>query len=141
MKRYGRRAANPLAAGSADSATSTAREYRNDPRFIFQFEDFGARTVVSDAVFGDEAEPERDKIIVRDIGSAYDLSDYKRDEAGSPIIRRVCAFYSDLAKLSPSISSTGRRMRSGMKGSSPIRCGGGSRWGTGPTVSGRFSGS
>jgi hypothetical protein len=36
-----------------------------------------------------------------DIGFAYDLANYNRADPESPIVRRVCAFYSDLAKLSP----------------------------------------
>jgi len=75
--------------------------YRNDPRFRFQFYDFGAHAVVSDEVYLDENEPESDKIIMDHVGFAYDLSAYDRDDPSSPIVRRVCAFYGDLAKLSP----------------------------------------
>lgn len=75
--------------------------YRNDPRFTFQFYDFGARAVVSDEVYLDETEPESDKILMDHVGFAYDLSGYDRADPDSPIIRRVCAFYGDLAKLSP----------------------------------------
>jgi hypothetical protein len=75
--------------------------YRDDPRFTFRFNDFGAQTIISDAVYLDEGEPEHDKIIMRHIGFAYDLSRYNADDPDSPIVRRVCAFYGDLAKLSP----------------------------------------
>jgi len=74
--------------------------YRNDPRFNFQFYDFGARAVVSSEVYLDADEPESDKIVMDHVGFAYDLSEYNRDDPNSPIIRRVCAFYGDLAKLS-----------------------------------------
>lgn len=75
-------------------------QYRNDPRFSFDFHDFGVRTVISDDAYLDDAEPEHDKIIMDHIGFAYDLSQYNRDDPSSPLIRRVCAFYGDLAKLS-----------------------------------------
>lgn len=74
-------------------------QYRNDPRFSFEFYDFGARTVISDDAFSDDSEPEHDKIAMSHIGFAYDLSDYRKDDPESPIIRCVCAFYGDLAKL------------------------------------------
>ncbi|RKQ92986.1 hypothetical protein C8N24_2843 [Solirubrobacter pauli] len=76
-------------------------QYRNDPRFSFRFYDFGAQTVISDDSYEDESEPEHDKILMDHIGFAYDLSDYDKDDPQSPIVRRVCAFYGDLAKLSP----------------------------------------
>ena len=74
--------------------------YRNDPRFRFQFYDFGARASVSDEVYLDENEPDSDKILMEHVGFAYDLSGYDPADANSPILRRVCAFYGDLAKLS-----------------------------------------
>lgn len=76
-------------------------QYRNDPRYSFRFGDFGAEAVISDDAYLDEDEPEHDKIIMRHIGFAYDLSGYDKEDPESAIIRRVCAFYSDLAKLSP----------------------------------------
>lgn len=75
-------------------------QYRNDPRFAFQFFDFGATTVISDDAYRDDTEPEHDKIIMGHIGFAYDLSQYDHEDSSSPIIRRVCAFYGDLARLS-----------------------------------------
>jgi hypothetical protein len=62
--------------------------------------DFGAYAVVIDDVYLDEGEPDSDKILMNHIGFAYDLSGYDRDNPESPIIRLVCAFYGDLAKLS-----------------------------------------
>jgi hypothetical protein len=75
--------------------------YRNDPRFHFNFNDYGARASISDDVYLDENEQEADKITIDHIGFAYDLSAYERDDPQSLVIRRVCAFYSDLADLSP----------------------------------------
>jgi len=74
---------------------------RNDPRFEFQFYDFGAKTVIGDDAYRDDAEPEHDKIIMDHIGFAYDLSQYDRYNPSSPLTRRVCAFYRGLANLSP----------------------------------------
>jgi hypothetical protein len=73
--------------------------YRNDPRFNFEFRDFGADTIVSDEVYSDETASEKDKIIMGHIGYAYDLSKYDPEDPATPIIRRVCAFLGDLAKL------------------------------------------
>lgn len=74
--------------------------YRNDPRYSFAFDDFGADMGVSDAVYLDEEEPERDKVSLSQIGFAYDLSGYDPEDPDSPIVRRVAAFYGDLAELS-----------------------------------------
>jgi hypothetical protein len=74
-------------------------QYRNDPRFEFSFSDFGCDAVVSDQVYRDDNESDHDKIIMDHIGFAYDLSGYDVEDVSSPIIRRVCAFYGDLAKL------------------------------------------
>jgi hypothetical protein len=70
--------------------------YRNDPTFSFEFEDFGARIIVTDEVYIDEAASEDDKIMLR-LGFAYELP---LDEGG-PIIRRACVFLGDLMKLTP----------------------------------------
>lgn len=75
-------------------------QYRNDPRFYFLFDDFGADAVIGDDAYADESEPAHDKIIMNHIGFAYDLSRYELAEPDTPIVRRVCAFYGDLAKLS-----------------------------------------
>ncbi|HSS03703.1 MAG TPA: hypothetical protein VLK89_00765 [Solirubrobacterales bacterium] len=74
-------------------------QYRNDPRFEFSFSDSGCDVVVSDQIYRDDNELEHDKIIMDHIGFAYDLSGYNVEDVSSPIIRRVCAFYGDLAKL------------------------------------------
>lgn len=75
--------------------------YRNDPRFSFIFSDFGAKAVIGDDEYHDDDEPEHDKILMAHIGFAYDLTNYAPDADDSFIVRRVCAFYGDLAKLSP----------------------------------------
>jgi hypothetical protein len=74
--------------------------YRNDPRFRFAYYDFGAQAVTSDEVYGDADEPDADRIVIENIGFAYDLSEYDPHDPQSPIIRRVCAFYGDLWRLS-----------------------------------------
>jgi hypothetical protein len=74
-------------------------QYRNDPRFLFRFDDFGADAIIGDDAYLDDSEPAHDKIIMGHIGFAYDLSGFDPDAPDTPIIRRVCAFYGDLAKL------------------------------------------
>lgn len=73
--------------------------YRNDPRFEFRFHDFGADTAVSNATYDDENEPDSDRILMKHIGFAYDLSHYDPANPNSALVRRVCAFLADLAKL------------------------------------------
>lgn len=73
--------------------------YRNDPRFSFDFYDFGAYASISDDAYLDDSEPEHDKTGMRHIGFAYDLSGYSSDDPDSIVVRRVCAFYGDLADL------------------------------------------
>ncbi|MTD13926.1 hypothetical protein GIS00_08215 [Nakamurella sp. YIM 132087] len=75
--------------------------YRNDPRYHFRYWDFGVDMSIGDAAYIDEAEPERDKVSLSHVGFAYDLSGYDRGDRMTPIIRRVAAFYGDLAKLTP----------------------------------------
>ncbi|GAA5127224.1 hypothetical protein [Pseudonocardia adelaidensis] len=75
-------------------------QYRNDPRFEFNFSDFGVRTATSEEVYLDEDEPEYDSIVMSHIGFAYDMGGYRKGDPESPIHRRVCAFHGDLAKLS-----------------------------------------
>jgi hypothetical protein len=85
-------------AGQLDIAyfrTDALEAYRNDPRFSFAFNDFGARAAVTDAVYDDAAEPEADKVSVS-LGFAY-----KQPLDEGPIVRYVCAFLRDLARLSP----------------------------------------
>jgi hypothetical protein len=75
--------------------------YRNDPRFHFDFHDFGVNMGISDDAYLDEDEPEKDKFGLSHIGFAYDLSSFDPDRPDSSIIRRVAAFYGDLAEITP----------------------------------------
>jgi hypothetical protein len=75
--------------------------YRNDPRYQFRYWDFGVDIGIGDEVYLDEAELERDKVSLSHVGFAYDLSGYDSTDLNTPIVRRVAAFYGDLAKLTP----------------------------------------
>lgn len=75
--------------------------YRNDPRYHFRYWDFGVDMGIADEAYLDESELERDKVSLSHLGFAYDLSGYNRKDVGTPIVRRVAAFYGDLAKLTP----------------------------------------
>ncbi|MGW0052615.1 hypothetical protein [Nocardia nova] len=75
--------------------------YRNDPRFSFEFRDYGADFGISESVYLDESEPEDDKTSISHIGYAYDLSAYDPADPDSAIVRRVCAFLCDLKDLTP----------------------------------------
>lgn len=75
--------------------------YRNDPRFEFQFNDFGVDIWIKDELYADENEPEDDKMSISHVGFAYDLSQFDIDNPDSTVIRRVCAFYCDLSNLTP----------------------------------------
>ncbi|MEU4494188.1 hypothetical protein AB0F96_12240 [Streptomyces sp. NPDC023998] len=74
--------------------------YRNDPRFYFDFDDFGVRISVSDEVYLDEDENPEDKTSIYHVGFAYDEATVKRDSS-EPITRYICAFLGDLSKLTP----------------------------------------
>lgn len=75
-------------------------QYRNDPRFDFSYWDFGARASIGSEAYDDTGEPEGDKTHIEHIGFAYDISEYSPSNPSSPVIRRVAAFYGDLADLS-----------------------------------------
>jgi len=75
--------------------------YRNDPKFHFSYWDFGASTGIGDEAYMDDDEPVGEKTSIQHIGFAYDLSGFDPEKPDSPIIRRVAAFYGDLADLSP----------------------------------------
>lgn len=86
-------------AGQLDIAffrTDVLESYRNDPRFTFRFDDFGARASVSEKVYEDINEPAADKVSVT-LGFAY-RQPLERD---APIVRFVAAFLRDVARLSP----------------------------------------
>jgi hypothetical protein len=75
-------------------------QYRNDPRFRFEFSDFGAQAVIGDEAYADERESKEDHVLLKAVGFAYDLADYDIQNSESTITRRVCTFYGDLADLS-----------------------------------------
>jgi hypothetical protein len=70
--------------------------YRNDPRFTFTFTDSGVRASITDRVYEDADEPQRDKVSLR-AGFAYRMP----IQDGEPVIRYVVAFLRDLTRLSP----------------------------------------
>lgn len=76
-------------------------QYRNDGRFRFGFGDAGASMGLTDEASEDGDVFERDHVGMSHIGFAYDLREYDPDDPNSPIIRRVAAFYCDLAALTP----------------------------------------
>ncbi|MDP7739478.1 hypothetical protein [Mycobacterium paragordonae] len=73
--------------------------YRNDPRFVFRFNDYGVEIWLNDDLYIDESEPEADKTAIDHVGFAYDLSKFDKDDPDSEIRRLVCALYVDLCKL------------------------------------------
>lgn len=75
--------------------------YRNDPRYLFELNDFGLWLSVTDAVYMDDEEHEDDKTSISHVGFAYDLSKFDHDDDTTPITRRVCAFLCDLGNLTP----------------------------------------
>lgn len=81
--------------------TDVLEPYRNDARYHCEIDDFSVYMSVTDDVYGDEGEPEKDKVSLRHMGFAYDLSGYVKGDELSPILRRITASLGDLAKLSP----------------------------------------
>ena len=76
-------------------------QYRNDARYKFRYWDFGVNFGVSDDVYLDTEEPERDKIGLWHVGFAYDLRGFDASDESSPLVRRVAVFYGDLTRLTP----------------------------------------
>lgn len=74
--------------------------YRNDARFRFGMGDFGINFGLSDDAYDDD-QPDKDHVGMMHLGFAYDMSQYDPEDAESPIIRRVAAFYGDLKDLTP----------------------------------------
>jgi hypothetical protein len=65
--------------------------YYNDPRYLFEFHDFGGTLSIHDASNADSSVPERDKVFLQTFGTGYDEAD-----------RRVAVvFLRYLADLSP----------------------------------------
>ncbi|MFZ2560278.1 MAG: hypothetical protein WAW91_01450 [Candidatus Nanoperiomorbaceae bacterium] len=81
--------------------TDVLEFYRNDPRYECRIDDFSVYMSVSDDVYGDEGEPDKDKVSLEHAGFAYDLSGFDKKDVNSPIIRRLAVFVGDLARLSP----------------------------------------
>lgn len=75
--------------------------YRNDPRYHCRIGDFSVYMSVSDDAYGDDGEPDKDKVSLQHAGFAYDLSKFYKQDPESPIIRRLAVFVGDLARLSP----------------------------------------
>ena len=75
--------------------------YRNDPRYECRIGDFSVYMSVSDDAYGDEGEPDKDKVSLEHAGFAYDLSDFDKNDINSQIVRRLAVFVGDLARLSP----------------------------------------
>ncbi|MDP2288192.1 MAG: hypothetical protein Q8M73_06455, partial [Actinomycetota bacterium] len=76
-------------------------QYRNDARYNFTYWDFGVDIGISDEAYMDDDESNKDHISLAHVGFAYDLSEYDINDLDSIIVRRVAAFYGDLAKLTP----------------------------------------
>lgn len=76
--------------------------YRNDPKFDFDFDDFGVSICITSEADLDMEESDDEKILIKHVGFSYDFSKSNIEDPTTPIYRRVCAFYGDLAKLSPS---------------------------------------
>lgn len=72
--------------------------YMRDPRYHFSFDDFGATWGIGDDAYLDDKQPEADKINTVKAGFAYDSA--ALSQADIAIRRYVCAFYTDLARLS-----------------------------------------
>ena len=75
--------------------------YRNDPRYHCRIGDFSVYMSVSNDVYGDDGEPDKDKVSLEHAGFAYDLSKFDKKDPESPIVRRLAVFVGDLARLSP----------------------------------------
>lgn len=75
--------------------------YRNDPRYHCRIGDFSVYMSVNDEVYGDQGEPDQDKVSLAHAGFAYDLSNFDKNDISTPVVRRLAVFVGDLAKLSP----------------------------------------
>lgn len=74
-------------------------QYRNDPRYHFTPDDFGFSFGIGDDAYLNADEPEHDKIHTVRAGFGFDLDQI---QAGRQDVRRyACAFYLDLAKMTP----------------------------------------
>lgn len=73
-------------------------DYRNDPRYVFEYGDFDVHFGIGDDAYLDDDEPDTDKIPLVRAGFAYDAS--VTAMSPGPIHRYVCAFLKDLSRLS-----------------------------------------
>lgn len=71
--------------------------YRNDPRYHFDFADVEVHLGITDEAYLDESEPDRDKIASMRVGFSYNKGAAQSDV----IVRRVCTFLCDLGDLTP----------------------------------------
>ena len=71
--------------------------YRNDPRYRFEYWDFGVNLGASDSAYESAEEPERDNIPSIRAGFAYNVDSL----SAGPVVRRACAFLRDLGTLTP----------------------------------------
>lgn len=78
--------------------TDVLEQYRNDPRYSYWFGDVEVHIGVSDDVYLDDEEPDRDKIGSVRVGFAYDMTTIDSDK----VRRYTCSFFRDLADLTPS---------------------------------------
>ena len=72
-------------------------QYRNDPRYRFEYWDFGVDLGTSDSAYQGAEEPERDTIPSIRVGFAYNVDSL----SDGPVIRRACVFLRDLRSLTP----------------------------------------
>ena len=72
-------------------------QYRNDPRYHYQFDDVEVMFGIGDEAYHDPAQGERDKITTLRVGFAYDSATIRAER----VVRYACAFIGDLADLTP----------------------------------------
>ena len=72
------------------------REYRDDPKFRFSFDDFGVSFHITNSAFIDPNETDTEKTGLRRAGFAYGFAEGK----DGPIIRRIVVSLRDLTQLS-----------------------------------------
>ena len=72
-------------------------QYRNDPRYRFEYWDFGVNLGAGDSAYQSPGDSERDEIPSIRVGFAYNVGSLSE----GPVIRRACAFLRDLRSLTP----------------------------------------
>ena len=87
--------------------------YRNDPRYECRIGDFSVYMSVSDDVYGDEGEPDKDKVSLEHAGFAYDLSDFDKNDINSQIddikdrLNQILELKAKIAKIDNKLELTG----------------------------------